>query len=91
MATKDRRREFRLAATDDDLLIEAAGLVGVTVSEFVLDRALHDAEAIVHAHHTVTLSDAARARFIAALDAPLTRNERLASQARAARRLKHVD
>ena len=91
MTVKDHRREFRLAASDDDLLVEAAGLAGVTVSEFVLNRALHEAEVIVNSHHIVTLPDDARARFIAALDAPLVRNERLAAQARSARRLKHVD
>ena len=45
MATKDRRREVRLASSDDELLTEAAGILGVTVSEFLLERALSDAAA----------------------------------------------
>ena len=90
-ATKNRRREFRVADADDDLLVEAAGLVGMSVSEFLLDRALPDAEALVRAHRTIELRPAAFERFMAALDAPPKRLERLAEQAAKARRLKRVD
>ncbi len=38
MTVKDRRREVRISASDDDLLAEAAGLAGVSVSEFLLAR-----------------------------------------------------
>ena len=88
---KDRRREFRLATVDDDLLIEASALAGMTVTEFVLVRVLPDAQAIVEAHREVNLSRAAHQRFLAALDAPMARNEPLAAQARLARRLELVD
>ena len=40
MTVKDKRREVRISADDDDLLAEAAGLSGVSVSEFLLDRAI---------------------------------------------------
>lgn len=89
--TKDRRREFRLATDDDDLLIEASALSGMTVTEFVLVRVLPDAQAIVEAHREVALSQSAHQRFLAALDAPMARNEALAAQARLARRLELVD
>jgi len=91
MATKDRRREVRLTTADDDLLIEAAGLAGVSVSEFLLDRALSDAESIVQSHRTIRLGPAAYERFLDALDAPLRSSEDLVAQARRARRLKRID
>jgi uncharacterized protein (DUF1778 family) len=91
MATKDHRRELRLSADDDDLITEAAGLVGVSVSEFLLDRAVADAEAIVEAHRTVRLNQDAYQRFLAALDAPAQPVGPLIEQLRKARTLKHAD
>ncbi|MHB1712481.1 MAG: type II toxin -antitoxin system TacA 1-like antitoxin, partial [Acidimicrobiales bacterium] len=41
----------------DDLIVEAAGLAGVSVSEFLLDRAVAGAEALVHAHHAIQLDE----------------------------------
>jgi uncharacterized protein (DUF1778 family) len=52
---KDTRRESRLSQRDDDFLVEAAGLAGVSVSEFIASRALADAEQIVDAHHVIQL------------------------------------
>lgn len=72
MAIKDSRRELRLTAKDDSLLVEAAGLIGMTVSEFLLSKALPDAEAIVDEHHTITLTEDAYARFCEALDRTTT-------------------
>ena len=91
MTTKDKRREFRLAASEDDLLVEAAGLVGVSVTEFVVGRAISEAETVVEVHHNIRLSEEALADFLAVLDAPPRRLERLAKQARRARRLKRGD
>ncbi|HVT78304.1 MAG TPA: DUF1778 domain-containing protein [Acidimicrobiales bacterium] len=91
MSVKDRRREFRLTSSDDDVLAEAAGLTGMTVSEFVLGRAVADAEAIVDAHRTIALAPPALADFIAALDAPARPPAALVAQAKKARRLKRVD
>jgi uncharacterized protein (DUF1778 family) len=87
MAVKDKRREVRISAQDDDLLAEAASLAGVPVSEFLLDRALSDAADLVEAHRTILLADAAYQTFLAALDSPPQPPERLAAQARRARPL----
>jgi uncharacterized protein (DUF1778 family) len=88
MAVKDKRREVRISAADDDLLAEAAGLAGVPVSEFLLDRALSDAAYLVEAHRTIRLADDSYQAFLDALDAPPRPPEKLAAQSRRARRLK---
>jgi uncharacterized protein (DUF1778 family) len=87
MVVKNKRREVRISAHDDDLLAEAAALAGMPVSEFLLGRALSDAAELVEAHRTIRLTDAAYRAFLAALDAPAEPPERLAAQARRARRL----
>jgi len=91
MAVKDKRREVRISAQDDDLLAEAASLAGVPVSEFLLDRALSDAAELVEAHRTIQLTDDAYQAFLAALDAPPEPPERLATQVRRARHLRRAD
>jgi uncharacterized protein (DUF1778 family) len=90
MSTKDHRRELRLSSTDDDLITEAAGLLGMTVSEFLLGRAVADAEAIVDAHRSVRLQRASYDRFLAALDAPPKPVSKLVEQIRKSRALKHA-
>ena len=70
MAVKDHRRELRLSSSDDELITEAAGLFDVSVSEFLLDRAVADADAIVDAHRNGETADETCDRFLAALDAP---------------------
>jgi uncharacterized protein (DUF1778 family) len=91
MPTKDQRRELRLSTHDDDLITEAAGLLGVSVSEFLLERAVAEAADVVDAHHTVTLESQRFDQFLAALDAPPRPNEALREQIRRSRPLKHVD
>jgi uncharacterized protein (DUF1778 family) len=91
MATKDQRRELRLSSTDDDLITEAAGLMGVSVSEFLLNRAVADAEAIVDAHRTIRLNQESFDRFLAALDGPATPIPKLLAQIRKSQPLKHAD
>ncbi|MGP8062097.1 MAG: DUF1778 domain-containing protein [Acidimicrobiales bacterium] len=91
MTVKDNRREVRISADDDDLLAEAAGLAGVSVSEFLLDRAMSEAAKLVEAHRTIRLADEDHERFIAALDGPVRPPEELIAQARRARRLDRVD
>jgi uncharacterized protein (DUF1778 family) len=85
MMVKDKRREVRISADDDDLLAEAAGLAGVSVSEFLLDRAMSEAAELVEAHRTIRLADEDHDRFIAALDGPVRPPEELIAQARRAR------
>lgn len=91
MTVKDRRREVRISAEDDDLLAEAAGLAGVSVSEFLLERALSDAAALVEAHRTIRLSGESYEAFLQALDAPAQPPKQLVAQSRRARRLKRAD
>ncbi len=91
MAAKERRREVRLSASDDDLIAEAAGLSGVSVSEFVMSRALSDAEAIVRAHRTIELDQASYKRFLEMLDTYLEPPRELLEQVGKARPLKHSD
>lgn len=86
MAVKDRRREVRLSAHDDDLVVEAAGLAGVSVSEFLLDRAIGDAEALIATHRTILLAESDYAAFLAALDEPCGPPVELVSQVRRSRR-----
>ncbi len=88
---KDRRREVRLSSREDDLIVEAAGLVGVSASEFLLDRAIADARATVEGHHAISLTADDHARFIAALDRPCPPPQDLVDQIRKARVLKQVD
>ena len=91
MPAKDQRRELRLTSSDDDLITEAAGLVGQSVSEFLLGRAVADAEAIVDAHRSVRLQRESYDRFLAALDAPPEPVPELVEQIRKSRALKHAD
>lgn len=91
MVTKDHRRELRLSSSDDDLITEAAGLLGVSVSEFLLGRAVADAVAVVEAHHAIRLQQDSYDRFIAALDKPARPVSKLVEQIRKSRPLKHVD
>ena len=91
MTVKDKRREVRISADDDDLLAEAAGLTGVSVSEFLLDRAIADATTIVDAHRAIQLAEVDHERFLKALDGPVRPPKELVAQARRARRLKRVD
>ncbi len=91
MPTKDHRRELRLSSTDDDLITEAAGLLGISVSEFLLGRAVADAEAIVDSHRSIRLQEEHYNRFLAALDAPPGPLPKLLEQTRKSRPLKHAD
>lgn len=90
MALKDRRREVRLSGNDEDLIVEAAGISGLSVTEFLLDRALPDAEQIVRNHRTIELNEAAYAKFLEALDEPPARPAQLLDQASKARRIGHA-
>jgi len=91
MTVKDRRREVRISSEDDDLLAEAAGITGVSVSEFLLNRAMSDAVEVVASHRTIVLPEAEYKQFLQALDRPVRPPKVLIEQARKARRLKRVD
>ena len=87
---KDRRRELRLSSREDDVIVEAAGLLGVSVFEFLFDRAVGDAEETVAAHRSIELEADAYRRFLAILDGPPAPAKELIKQVRKARSLKHV-
>ena len=91
MTAKSSRRELRLSSQDDDLLVEAACLTGMTVSEFMLSRAVHDAEAVVAEHHTIKLGKDAYHRFLEALDQSTSVIPELEVQVRNSRKLKSVN
>jgi len=88
---KDKRRELRITSQNDDLIVEAAGLLGVSVSEFLIDRAVVDAEEVVEAHRTIRLQSGSYERFLDSLDQPTKAPQELLRQIKASRSIKHVD
>lgn len=88
---KNRRRELRLTSRDDDLMIEAAGLLGISVSEFVLDRAVADAETVVDAHRSIRLQPDSYFRFLKSLDGPMKSQQQLLKQIKSSRPFKHAN
>lgn len=87
---KDRRREIRLSAEDEQLITEAAALSGVSFTGFVLDDALVRAREIVESHRTITLPEDAYERFLEALNAPPECNPALVELATRAKRFRRV-
>jgi len=88
---KDKRRELRMSSQDDDLIVEAAGLLGVSVSEFLVDRAVADAEVVVENHRLIRLQSASYRQFLSALDQPASLSQELLRQVRKSRPIKHID
>jgi uncharacterized protein (DUF1778 family) len=88
---KDKRRELRITSQDDDLIVEAAGLLGVSVSEFLISRAVVDAEEVVEAHRSIRLQPDSYKRFLVALDQPARTPQELLRQIKVSRPIKHVD
>lgn len=71
------RLDLRLNANDKARINRAADLRGVPVSAFVRDAALREAESVMAAELTATLSPSESRRFLAALDKPFKPNTRL--------------
>lgn len=71
------RLDLRLNPTDKARINRAADLRGVPVSAFVRDAVLREAENVMAAELTVTLSPAEARRFLAVLDKPFKPNARL--------------
>ena len=63
----------------------------MSVSEFLLQRALSDAVALIETHRTIRLSDENYDAFLKALDAPMRPTKELVEQVRRSRRLKRAD
>ena len=77
MTTSAARLDLRLNPTDKARIARAADLRGVPLSAFVRDAVLREAESVMAAELTVTLSAAESRRFLKALDAPFKPNARL--------------
>ncbi|QBB69644.1 DUF1778 domain-containing protein [Pseudolysobacter antarcticus] len=75
--TAAARLDLRLNSTDKDRITRAADLRGVPLSAFVRDAVLREAETVMAAALTVTLSSAESRRFLAALDKPFKPNAKL--------------
>ena len=71
------RLDLRLNHTDKARISRAADLRGVPLSAFVRDAVLREAESVMAAELTVTLSAEESRRFLKALDAPFQPNAKL--------------
>ena len=71
------RLDLRLNPADKARISRAADLRGVPLSSFVRDAVLREAESVMAAELTVTLSAAESRRFVDALDKPFKPNARL--------------
>ena len=77
MTTAAARLDLRLNPTDKARISRAADLRGVPLSAFVRDAVLREAESVMAAELTVTLSAEESRRFLNALDAPFQPNAKL--------------
>ena len=77
MTTTAARLDLRLDPKDKARITRAADLRGVPLSAFVRDAVLREADNVMAAELTVTLSVEESRRFLAALDKPFKPNARL--------------
>jgi uncharacterized protein (DUF1778 family) len=77
MTIAPARLDLRLSATDKARITRAANLRGVPLSAFVRDAVLREAESVVTAELSVTLSASESRRFLKAFDAPFRPNAKL--------------
>ena len=75
--TSAARLDLRLNPGDKDRITRAADLRGVPVSAFVRDAVLREAESVMAAELSVTLSATESRRFLAAMDKPFKPNAKL--------------
>ncbi|MCX8085447.1 MAG: DUF1778 domain-containing protein [Rhodocyclaceae bacterium] len=68
--SKASRLHIRCDRQVRELLDKAAALAHMSVSEFVLRRAVEEAKAVVAAHESITLKQEDFAAFLAALEEP---------------------
>lgn len=71
------RLDLRLDPADKARIARAADLRGVPLSAFVRDAVMREAESVMAAELTVTLSAEESRRFVNALDAPFRPNAKL--------------
>jgi uncharacterized protein (DUF1778 family) len=77
MSTAAARLDLRLNTSDKDRIARAADLRGVPLSVFVRDAVLREAENVMAAELSVTLSAAESRRVLKALNAPFRPNAKL--------------
>ena len=77
MVTTTTRLSLYLSLTDKARVARAAALRGVSLSAFGGDAVLREAESVMAAEATVTLSAEESRRFLKALDAPFQPNAKL--------------
>jgi len=77
MNTAAARLDLRLNVSDKNRIARAAALRGMSVSVFVREAVLREADSAIAADAVVTLSEAETRRFLAALDTPFAPNARL--------------
>ena len=67
-----RKARFDVRMTDEskELLMKAAALRNVNLSDFILGSAQREAEQVLAAHHTITLSERDSRLFVDALAQP---------------------
>jgi uncharacterized protein (DUF1778 family) len=75
--TTSARLDLRLSQADKERIARAADLRGVPLSAFVRDAVLREAESVMTAELTVTLSVEESRRFMKAMDAPFRPNAKL--------------
>lgn len=80
--TRGARLEARISAEQKALFQQAATLSARTLSEFVVASAQEAASRIIRTHEAITLTRDEQIRFVSALLAPPTPNERLRDAAR---------
>lgn len=85
--TAAARIDLRLNPTDKDRIARAADLRGMPLSAFIRDAVLREADNVMTAELTVTLSAEESRRFLAALDKPFKPNARLKKAMADARQL----
>ena len=71
------RLDVRLGEEQKQLIEQAAGFLGQTVSAFTVSTLVHEAEAVVEKFGMLRLSKADQEAFLAALDNPPAPNESL--------------
>ncbi len=74
---KESRLNIRASARQRRLIREAAAVAGKTVTGFVLDSACETAEQLLADRRRFVVDDVAWARFLEALDRPVTARPRL--------------
>lgn len=77
MNTPAARLDLRLDPADKARITRAADLRGVPLSAFVRDAVLREADNVMAAELSVTLSTEESRRFLQALDAPFQPNAKL--------------